>query len=331
MSPVSRITLALLAGLAAAGGPSLARGALVEGLYESVVAGDSTESGRAAAATDALRQVVVRVTGRGSAANDPALASLYADARRLVHTFRSTAPGQIAVSFDAAALDLSLQQAGQRIWSRERPVTLVVLASGRSGASHDLAGSSEPELRRDLLQAAQARGLPLAWPAGLPTADEEARYQDALAGRLEPLRELARQLGADGVLLGRVTPAGTAWSWLGPAGEGSASGAAAEALQALADRLGSQFAAAGAASGQIVALVRGVRDLPGYAAASAALASLPNVHSVALEEVSGETLRFRLGFDGDPDTLRRALRDAGRLLPDDDAGPGGAMQLVLKP
>lgn len=331
MITVIRIALAVLAGLLVAGLPARARAAQVEGLYEGVVAGDATESGRAAAAAEALRQVVVRVTGRAAAATDPALAPLYADARRLVQTFRSTAPGQITVSFDAAALDASLQRAGQRIWSRERPVTLVVLVSVRPGAAHELAGGSEPEPRRELAQAAQARGLPLEWPGTLPAATVEALYQDAIAGRLDPLTAFAQQSGAEGVLVGRVTPAGTDWRWLGPAGAGNTSGAASDALQALADRMGAIFATAATASGQIVALVSGVRDLPGYAAAGAAFGSLPSVRSVALEEIRGDTLRFRLGFDGDPDALRRALRDGGRLVPEDAAGPGGALRLVLKP
>jgi hypothetical protein len=133
------------------------------------------------------------------------------------------------------------------------------------------------------------------------------------------------------VLLGRVTPAGTLWSWAGPAGEGSATGADDEGVQALADRFGAQFATAGARAGQIDAVVRGVRDLAGYALASNALAALANVRSVFLEEASGESVRFRLAFDGDLDALRRAARDSGRFVPDDSAAPGGALQLVLRP
>jgi hypothetical protein len=329
---VNRIVAALLAALLGAAVPGAAAAVAVEGLYDGVGAGEATDAGRAAAASDALRQVAVRLTGRRAAATDPALAALYADAGRLARTFRAAPGGQLVVSFDADALDSRLLAAGQRLWSRERPLTLVVLVSARPGAARTLAGSAEPELRRAVVAAAQLRGLPLAWPTGLPAAVEQARIEDALAGRLGPLAELARQYGADAVLLGRVAPGTpTAWSWTGPSGEGGATGAGDEGVQALADRFGAQFATAGARAGQVDAVVRGVRDLAGYAQVGNVLAALGGVRSVTLEEVSGDALRYRIAFDGDIDALRRALRDTGRLALDDSASLGGALQLVLRP
>ena len=329
MRLVHPVAAALLAVVLAA--PGLAAGAVVEGLYDGTAAGSATEAGRAAAATDALRQVIVRLTGRRAAATDPALAALYADAPRLARTFRSIAGNQLVVSFDPEALEQALLQAGQRLWSRERPLTLILIVSTRPGAAHTLSGAAEPDVRRAAAAAAQLRGLPLVWPTGLPSGTEQARFDDAIAGRLDPLKDLARQYGADALLLARVAPGTVTWNWSGPAGEGGTSGAADEGVQALADRFGAQYATAGARAGQIDAVVRGVKDLAGYAQASSALAGVANVRSVVLEEVSGDALRFRIGFEGDPDTLRRALRDSGRLLTDDSAPPGSALQLVLRP
>ncbi len=331
MRLVHPIAAALLAGLLVAGLPGAAGGVTVEGLYEGTGAGDASDSGRAAAATDALHQVVVRLTGRRAAATDPGLTALYADAARLARTFRSAAGNQQVVSFDPEALETRLLQAGQRLWSRERPLTLVLLVSAKPGAARSLGPGAEPEVRRAVVATAQLRGLPLLWPTGLPTSIEQLRADDALAGRLEPLRDLARQYGADALLVGRVAPGVVSWIWTGPAGEGSASGASDEGVQALADRFGAQFATAGARAGQIDAVVRGVRDLAGYALAGNALAALANVRAVSLEEVSGESLHFRVAFDGDADALRRAARESGRFAPDDSAPPGGALQLVLRP
>lgn len=324
---VAAVAAALL-GVAAVGP---AGAATVDGLYEAVGAGDASDTGRAAAAGEALRQVAVRVTGRRAAATDPALAGLYADARRYARTFRSVGGNQVAVAFDPDALEAALLQAGQRLWPAERPLTLVVLVGTRPGAPRALGGGVEPDVRRAVIAAAQLRGLPLAWPTGMPAALEQARVDDALAGRLEPLRELARQFGADAVLLGRVAPGTTTWNWAGPGGDGSASGAADEGVHALADRLGAQFATAGARAGHIDAVVRGVRDVAGYALATSTLAGLAGVRGVLLEEVSGDTLRFRIAFDGDGETLRREARDCGRFLTDDAATPAAAVQLVLRP
>jgi len=302
----------------------------VEGLYEGTVPGDSASAGRTAIAAEALKQVVVRLTGRQSAATDPALASLYGDPIRFASTYRSAAPGEVAVGFDAGSLDTALLGAGQRLWGRDRPVTLVLVVAPRPGVLPSLA-TVDPELRREIERTARERGLPLAWPGAIDAAALQPRYADAIAGRLEPLLALARQSGADGVLLGRVLGAGVTWAWSGPAGEGGFAGAAADAVRALADRYGAQFASQSAAkSGALAVTVRGVRDLAGYAAASQALAGAEGVRDVALDEAKGDALAFRLSFAGDAAGLRQALQGS-RLVPDDEAPADGGVHLVLRP
>jgi hypothetical protein len=301
----------------------------VEGLYEGIVPGDAASAARPAAATEALKQVIVRLTGRSSAATDPALAALFAEPLRFASTYRSVAGGQVAVGFDAAGLDTALLAAGRRLWGRERPLTLVAVIPSRPGAPPSLMGA-EPELRREIERTAQLRGLPLAWPTGLDAATLQARYADALAGRLEPLQALARQFGADGVLLGRPQPGGGSWSWLGPAGEGSYAGTAGDAIQALADRCGAQFASQATTPGGVLTVtVRGVHDLAGYAAATQALAALEGVREVALEEAEGTALRFRLSYGGDAAALRQAAQ-GGRLAFDDEAPADGSVRFVLR-
>ncbi|HXQ63284.1 MAG TPA: DUF2066 domain-containing protein [Steroidobacteraceae bacterium] len=308
-----------------------AAAAAVDSLYEAIVPGDGTEAGRAAAATEALKQVVVRVTGRGAAATEPALATVYAAAPRFAQTYRAVAAGQVAVGFDAAALDAALLAAGQRLWSRERPLTLVLLVSERPGAAASLAGAADPDLRRAVERAAQLRGLPVAWVGGLDAGTQQARIGDALAGRLEALRGLAREFGADGVLVGRSGTSGITWSWLGPAGSGTLVGSATEAIETVADRYGAQLGTQGGSTGRLAVVIRGVRDLAGYAAATQVLGSLDNVSDVALEEAAGETLRFQLSFTGDPEALRQAATQAARLAPDEDAPADGALHFVLRP
>jgi uncharacterized protein len=302
----------------------------VEGLYEGTVPGDAASAGRAAVATEALKQVVVRLTGRRAAATDPALTALFSDPLRFASTYRSVSAGQVAVGFEATGLDAALLAAGQRLWGRERPLTLVVVIPQRPLAPPTLMGASQ-DLRREIERSAQQRGVPLAWPTGVEGATLQARYADALAGRLEPLQALARQFGAAGVLLGRAQPGGGNWSWLGPAGEGSYAGATDDAIQALADRYGAQFASQATTPGGVLTVsVRGVRELAGYAAATQTLAALEGVREVALEEAEGETLRFRLSYAGDTATLRQAAQ-GGRLAFDDEAPADGSVHFVLRP
>ena len=323
----TRLAFALLA-LALA---SAATAAAVEGLYEGTVPGDAASAQRAQVAAEALKQVVVRLTGRRAAPADPALGAVFAEPLRYAQTYRSLAQGQVAVGFDARSLDAALLAAGQRLWPRERPATLLVVVDDRPGAALARV-PADPELKRELERTAQLRGLPVVWVTGLDAPTLQARAADATAGRLEPLRALARQYGADGVLLGRGAGAPVSWSWLGPAGTGTFAGPAAEALQTLADRYGAQFATQAATPGGVLGVaVRGVRDLPGYAQATQLLAALDGVREVAVEEVGGDTLRFRVAFAGDAETLKQTAAQSGRLLPDEEAPADGAVHFVLRP
>jgi Uncharacterized protein conserved in bacteria (DUF2066) len=271
------------------------------------------------------------VTGRRSAVSDPALAGLFADPLRFAQTYRSVPPGQVAVGFDAPGLDRALLAAGQRLWARERPLTLVVVVSERPGVNPSLAAADQ-DLRREIERTAQLRGLPVAWPVGVDGATLQARFADALAGRLEPLQGLARQFGANGVLLAKTGANPVNWSWLGPAGAGSVAGTATEAVNTLADRYGAQLAVEAATpGGTLMVAVRGVKDLAGYAAATTLLEGIESVRDVSLSEATGDTLRFRVAYAGDAGTLRQAAVQGGRLLPDEDAPADGAVHLVLRP
>jgi hypothetical protein len=303
----------------------------VDGLYQGIVPGDGSDSGRGPAAVDALKQVVVRVTGQRAAATDPALASVFADARRFAQTFKPAPGGQVAVDFDAATLNDALLGAGQRLWSRERPLTLVVLFSDVPGMDHNLGAASNPDVRREVERTAYVRGLPLDWPTGLDPGQEQAVIADALAGRLEPLQELARRFDAAGVLVGHLATSGAAWTWLGPGGGGAAAGSAADAVQLLADGYGAHYALAGSGGGRLVVAVHGVLDLAGYAAATAALTALATVRGVELEEAAGETLRYRVAFTGEPEALKQAAASGGRLVEDDSAAADGALHFLLRP
>ncbi len=305
-----------------------ASAAALPGLYQGTVAGDAGEAGRAAAASEALRQVVVRVTGRRAAASDGTLASLYADARRYALSFKSDSAGQLTVSFDPAVLDAALSGAGQPLWPRDRPATLVLVAVESAGVPRTLA--ADPETRREIERAAQARGLPLLWPGTLETAVEQPLIAAALAGRLEPLRALARSLGAEGVLVRRSSVPSSAWSWLGPAGAGTVAATPAEAIHALADRYAAQYAQREAGAGRVGVAVRGVRDLNDYAAVLAAVTGLGAARGVEVYEAEGETLRLRIGFRGEPDGLRAALLQSGSFDADEPPLAGGELRLVLR-
>ncbi len=66
---------------------------------------DRSEAAQTAAFQAAMKVILVRVTGRRSAEEDPALAPLIGNARRYVQQYRAAADGQIWVSFDGPAIE----------------------------------------------------------------------------------------------------------------------------------------------------------------------------------------------------------------------------------
>jgi hypothetical protein len=313
--------------------PGAARAATVEWLYSATVPGDVSEAARARAAEEALRQVAVRVTGRRAAATDPALAAVYADARRFAQTFQPAAGGQVTVGFDQGAVDAALARAGQPVWSRERPATLVLLVVDRPPA-RVLAGGPDSEDKRAVERAALARGVPLAWPGALDAAGAQAVTDHVLSGRVEALREFAARYGAERVLAARVGSVGGSWRVVEPAESRTGEGAPADALHVLADRMAAEFAVGAGGGGAIALLgveIAGVAGLAEYAAATAALQALPNVRNVQLEAARGDVARFRLNFQGDVNALARAAGASGRLVAEEPVAADGVLRFRLRP
>jgi hypothetical protein len=267
-----------------------------------------------AAYQEAMRAALVRTTGRRDADQDPAFAELLADARRYVQIYRPPAngsPGQ--VTLDGAAIERAIVAAGGRIWSSERPVTLVVI----SGPDADSAG-----LRRSLEEVGEQRGLPLAFatPQALGLADGAGSSEAALAA--------ARRSGGDVLLWGRLDPGGR-WQWTFHSGRGAREygGAATAGLQAAADELASTSDVL-AQQPEMEALVQvnGVADLRDYAQVGALLAGAQGVRSASLIEVSGATATFRVVARGGPEGLAAAFANNAALT----AMEGGRGRLVYQ-
>lgn len=268
---------------------------------------------RDAAFVDALKTVVVRVSGQreaparlGAALNDP---------RKYVQRFGFTVDNVLQVGFDSVSVDRLLQDAGLPIWGRERPETLVLLnVIDPSGYSYWISGDQPNAVKDSLEKVARERGLPLKWPAVPPQGfDETSALQEA------------ERYGANAVLLGRSQGAGVRWTLVSSEGSAQASGSMEDGIHLAADTFARMFAASGSALGNVVVEVSGIGDLDAYASTLNYLEGMTLVRAVALEQVSGDTMRFKLAVRGDAATLRRAIALDSRLVAQDDgAAPTGA-------
>jgi hypothetical protein len=123
-------------------------------VYEVDVKGGDVKGGQSAAALqDAMRQALVRATGRRESASDPVFASLISDAPNYVKAYATGPRGETQVVFDSVAVERAIAAAGRSVWDRDRPFTLIVLYPALPRTAEDAA-------RTELEQTAIARGLP---------------------------------------------------------------------------------------------------------------------------------------------------------------------------
>jgi hypothetical protein len=274
----------------------------------------------------AMRDVLARVTGRADAPDLPNLAPLVAQASRYVTSFRRAAGNQLTVNFNGTAIENAVDASGLASWGSERPVTLVWLALDRGGGRRAIVSASDTSAEKGRVDASAARyGLPIVWP---DAGDDLVRaVQQAWSGNHDALVDAARRYGADGVLVGRArqSTAGGAydvdWSFSAAGTSGGSAGDLEAGPGLAAERYAGIYASQGVAqrSEQSVT-VTGIATLESYAAALRTLAKLAPVRGVAVDEVSGDAVSFRVNVRGDPDALGQAILRDGSLVPIDAAG-----------
>ncbi len=294
-------------------------------LYQAVVpAGDRTEAGQNEAFQTAMKTVLVRVTGRRSAEDDPALAPLVTNARRYVQQYRGGADNQVWVSFDGPAIERWLAQNGQPLWGHERPTTFVWLTAPTGQSGSVITADNTSELKLAIDAAAASRGLPVVWPSAADLQRNHLDYASVSGAAPSTLAEIALRSGAEGVLVGRAAGTSAAasvrWTHLFQDRSSEFSGPL-EGVNRAADLYAELFAA----SGTLVPIdieVTGVGDLREYANVQTFLESLTFISHVSVVALTGDSVRFRLMTRGSAESLHRTLSLNGRLQPIAAVDPG---------
>jgi hypothetical protein len=293
-----------------------AQAVIVAGLYEATVPlAERSERGQGEALQEAMRQVLVRVTGQRNAAYEPALAPLVNSARSYVQQFRVVGASQFFAGFDGAKLERLIVEAGQPIWGQERPRTLVWLEP-MDGAGRPIVDErSLSTMRSALDRVAELRGLPLVWPPNA-RARESAGAADASSERLGAL---ADEYAVDAVLLGRASGSSTGgwrvrWTLFYGGERSEWSGPLEEGAHGAADTFAGLFAT-GAAQGDVAVVidVSGVYSLKAYAQVTDYLESLTLIRTLGVDELAGDRVVYRAEVRGGAARLARAI-DLGKRL-----------------
>ncbi len=315
---------------------------VVEELYDAEAPYDGQD--RRAAFSEALAQVVVRVTGDRASVREPGVVELLARPDGYVQQFRPGATGDtLWVSFDGQAVTNALRAAGQPVWGEERPSTLLWLAidqgSGRRGvlgADPDQDDAVMAALRQRVEETATARGLPLV----LPLLDAQDRgalsFADLWGGFDEDIESASRRYGTDAVLAGRISLAEAdrgRWTLYSGSAPMRWVADAEDSIQRTADHYAGIFAVstAGAPSRSILVRVHGVEDVAGYARVLAHLESLTVVQDVAVDRLEEDRVTLALAMAGSPASLDQALALGNVLRPldSDAAGPAPTTGPIL--
>ena len=258
------------------------------------------------AVQDAMRQALVRATGRREAAEDPALAGLVADAPRYVKDWGSGARGQPQVVFDGAAIERAIIAAGRTLWDPARPFTLIVLDPPRPRAAAEAA-------RAQLERVAAERGLPVS-VIPLSLLDSAGVPLDG-----DALLEAAQRFGGDQLLVGRGDGAeadgALQWTWYTRTSSESWPGPLAAGIDHLADALAPQpTGAAAEPEGTARVRIEGVNTLTDYATVTRLLQSTPGLRAVRVTDVAGASASFDVSVRGGAAGLEQLLAGQARFV-----------------
>ncbi len=330
-----RALLALLGLLAVVAQAPPARAEQRIDLYQvAVQVPDRTDASRETGFREAMQVVLVRVTGRLGAANDPAYAPLVATANRYVQQYRYAVDGRLVVGFDGGAIERWLAGIGAPIWGRTRPVTFVLLTvpGAGTGAATIVTSDATSDLKSAIDAQAALRGIELHWPTAQQLQADGLSDANVLQADPRTLLADATRAGADALLIGHATDtsatASVQWLFEDPTETAQTTGVAAGVDRA-ADAYASIYAVNGATVPVEVA-VDGVRTLADYARVQRLFASMTSVSRLAVLAVHGDQVRWRLLVRGGAGPLVRMLSLDGALQPAAAPGAGGELRYRLR-
>lgn len=343
-----------------------AQGAVVNGLYEaSVPVPDQTAPARATALQQALAAVLVKVTGERTAGGVPSLAGLLKDPNRFLQQYHyeqtqdtdGNAPASgvtyfdltrnggiltiagtglvLHAKFDPDAVDQAVLGAGEPVWGRERPATLVWLAIQDANNRTILSATNNPAVVQAMKAVATQRGVPLIFPA-MDAQDQQAiAFTDIWTSNAAVIQQASARYKADAILVGDVylmsagqyavrwqlTFGGSVQAWSGITGDLAT--IAADGLQTAADNYAKHYAILAGSLGESNVLVQvdGIDSIDAYAQVLAYLNTLTPVKSVRVRQVANGSVSFSIDTRSSVDNLAQAITLGDLLKPEAEFAP----------
>ncbi|MGL4355872.1 MAG: DUF2066 domain-containing protein [Aeromonas popoffii] len=330
---LKRVVTALCCGLS-----FMVSAAQVTDLYQ----GKAPTSGdMVAAQSQALGDVLVKVTGKRDILTQPAVVKALAAPGDYVQHYGYQDVGPVKflkADFDVAKVNALISQSKFALLGPARPQVAIWLVINE-GERRLLPDQSSDGWAAALRAQSQAMGLPVSIPL-MDLDDNMAVNATDVWGRFaDPILKASQRYGAEMVVLGKLTPEGETWNidWglYGPkaGGEqaeltrGSGSGTQAEVAQGFADGLAAWLVQnygariSGVASSQTL-VVEGLSGIDGMITVQKMLQGMASVTKVEIGQLEGDKVTFNLALQGDKAELIRGLQLESRLRQIDDNDSG---------
>lgn len=302
----------------------------VTSLYTAQVPLDQQQDDpRAVAYETALAQVLLRVSGTQVVNDRDLFDTLFPNPTAYVVQYYPGPDETLFVTFDGTALEEILARSGQPLWGSDRPLTLVWIAVDWGRGEREIIAAEDEEqpqarsinrdrlLRRRVLDFAERRGLPVAFPL----LDSEDRagvsFSDIWGGFNSRVLEASERYDVNSVLIGRVSAAGASrsrWTYYFGRDQREWVGEPELVITQISDLLAEEFSIGGNAPLSVVQIeIAGISTVGAYADLQSTLAGVNVIDSISIVEVSGDVVRYRVTAHGGADRLARALRFEGLI------------------
>ncbi|MGH8609205.1 MAG: DUF2066 domain-containing protein [Gammaproteobacteria bacterium] len=307
-------------------------------LYDAEVRVSGTDDkARESGFQDAMRAVLVKLTGDRNAASGSGAGELLTAANAFVQQYQyRTAAGAngtlenwLWVQFDPAAFNQRLAPLGLSLWRPDRPTTLAWIALEEGGQRRLIGAGDDSPVAVALAKTASFRGLPLLFPL-LDLEDQTQVDVDAVWSDMQDaVMQGSERYSADGVLVAMVfqTDGGAwqaRWTLYRAAGDErwSTTGERAEdAAGNGVDLLGDVLAQGADGTGldpQTAGLeltIEGVTDINQYAQIQRYLRSIAAVTDVQVIEIAPQRVRFFVLAPGRTQAVKQSIAVGEVLQP----------------
>ena len=313
--------------------------ATVNDLYQSqVTLIGSDQQADQAAREQGLANVLVKISGNTDILNNAAIKAAITNSGRYISQFGySQNNGQRAIdlTFDKNQIKQLLIQSKASIWKDQRPNILVWMVDNNGQQRNILWDQSTNALVNDTKQAADSRGLPLAFPVGDMTDTTAINASDLWGDFIDPIAAASTRYHADGLLIVKAQqqPDGTVtlnWNFYPQQPSqiektdtqaiiGSTSGTLAQAsnkmINQVTDYLANKYAVVlgSVAGGDVNIEVDNIQSTEDFFALEKMLNNLTTVSSANALRIKGNSAIFQLNLQGSEQAFRQEISHDGRI------------------